>query len=70
MVIDSYMPCHDRESGSRRLFYIMKLLKELNYHVIFAADNGFKAEPYTSELENLGIEVLYTQSGYGYPIEA
>ncbi|WP_081694750.1 MULTISPECIES: tetratricopeptide repeat protein [Planktothrix] len=70
LVIDSYMPCHDRESGSRRLFYIMKLLKELNYHVIFAADNGFKAEPYTSELENLGIEVLYTQSGYGYPIEA
>ncbi|MDJ0746695.1 MAG: tetratricopeptide repeat protein [Xenococcaceae cyanobacterium MO_167.B27] len=65
LVIDSYMPCHDKESGSRRLFQLLKIFKELNYHVIFAAENGFKDEPYTSELENLQIEAIYTQDGYG-----
>ncbi len=69
LVIDSYMPSYDRESGSRRLFELLKIFKALNYHVIFAADNGVKAEPYTTVLQNLQIEVLYTQPGYGTKIE-
>ena len=70
LVIDSYMPSYDRESGSRRLFELLKIFKALNYHVIFAADNGVKEEPYTSVLQNLQIEVLYTQEGYGKAIES
>ena len=69
LFIDSYMPCYDKESGSRRLFELLKIFKSLNFHVIFAADNGYKAEPYTSVMENLQIEVLYTQQGYGNTIE-
>jgi O-antigen biosynthesis protein len=69
LVIDSYLPCYDQESGSRRLFEILKIFKALNYHVIFLPDNGFKAEPYTSLLQSLQIEVLYTQSGYGKTID-
>ncbi|AFZ36264.1 glycosyl transferase family 2 [Stanieria cyanosphaera PCC 7437] len=65
LVIDTYMPCYDKESGSKRLFHLLAIFKELNYHVIFAADNGVKDEPYTSILQNLQIEVLYTQDGYG-----
>ena len=68
LVIDSYMPSYDKESGSRRLYELLKMFKALNYHVIFAADNGFKDEPYTSVLQNLQIEVLYTQQGYGRSI--
>lgn len=70
LVIDSYMPSYDRESGSRRLFELLKIFKALNYHVIFVADNGVREEPYVSVLQNLQIEVLYTQSGYGETIEA
>ena len=69
LVIDSYMPCYDRESGSRRLFELLKIFKSLGYHVIFAADNGVREEPYTSVLQDLQIEVLYTQDGYGTAIE-
>ena len=69
LVIDSYMPSYDKESGCRRLFELLKIFKALNYHVIFAADNGVKDEPYTSILQNLEIEVLYTQQGYGTLIE-
>ncbi len=70
LVIDSYMPSYDRESGSRRLFELLKIFKALNYHVIFAADNGVREEPYASLLQNLQIETLYTQEGYGTTIEA
>jgi glycosyltransferase involved in cell wall biosynthesis len=31
----------------------------MGYHVIFIGDNFFKHEPYTTRLENLGIQVLY-----------
>ena len=69
LVIDSYMPCYDKESGSQRLFHLLKIFRELNYHVIFVADNGVKDEPYNSELQNLQIETLYTQQGYGATID-
>ena len=69
LVVDSYMPSYDRESGSRRLFELLKIFKSLGYHVIFAADNGVREEPYASVLQDLQIEVLYTQDGYGTVIE-
>jgi O-antigen biosynthesis protein len=69
LVIDSYMPSYDRESGSKRLFELLKIFKSLDFHVIFAADNGVKEEPYVDQLQNLQIETLYTEKGYGVLIE-
>lgn len=60
LVIDSYVPLHDRESGSYRLLNIIKIFLNLDYFVTFLPDNGFPLEPYTSELQNLGVEVLYS----------
>jgi GT2 family glycosyltransferase len=68
LIINPYPPCYDKESGARRLFEIIKLFKQLNYHVIFAPDNGLKEEPYVSELQDLQVEVLYHQVGYGLPM--
>ena len=68
LVIDSYAPCYDKESGSRRLFQLLKIFRELNYHVIFVADNGLKEEPYVTILQDLSIEMIYTQEGYGTAI--
>ncbi|MEM9507243.1 MAG: tetratricopeptide repeat protein [Cyanobacteria bacterium P01_E01_bin.35] len=69
LVIDSYVPSYDRESGSRRLFELLKIFKALDYHIIFAPDNGVKEEPYVSLLQSLQIETLYTQDGYGTLID-
>ncbi|MGK7914528.1 MAG: tetratricopeptide repeat protein, partial [Prochloraceae cyanobacterium] len=68
LVIDSYAPCYDKESGSRRLFGLLKIFRELNYHVIFVADNGVKEEPYATKLQDLSVEIIYTQEGFGTAI--
>ena len=69
LIITSYVPIFDRESESRRLFELIKIFKELKYHVILAADNGLKTEPYTSKLQDLQVEVLYTCDDYQIPEE-
>ena len=59
LVIDSYVPLYDRESGCVRLLNILKLLLNLGYSVIFFPDNGYPEQPYTSVLQQMGIEVIY-----------
>ncbi len=59
LVIDTLVPPHDRESGAYRLHQILLILLSQGYSVIFLPDYGHEQEPYTSELEALGIEVLY-----------
>ncbi len=62
LVIDSYVPLYDRESGCVRMLAILKILLNLGYFIIFLPDNGAPEEPYTSLLQSLGIEVLYGTS--------
>jgi GT2 family glycosyltransferase len=60
LIIDSYVPLYDKESGCVRLFEILKILLNLKYRIIFLPDNGNPEEPYTSTLQQMGIEVLYS----------
>ena len=69
LIIDRCVPIYDRESGSRRLFEIIKIFTALNFKVIFAADDGYKNEPYTSILQSLQVEVLCFQLGCNIAIE-
>ena len=58
LVIDTYLPFHDRESGGHRLFQILLILRKLGYQVSFLPHNQKFEEPYVSELQQKGIEVL------------
>ena len=69
LVIDIYAPCYDKESGARRIWQLLKLFKQLDYHVIFVPDNGAKQQPYVEQLQDIGVEVVYTEAGYGTAIE-
>ncbi|WP_071592239.1 glycosyltransferase [Pseudanabaena sp. PCC 6802] len=69
LVIDSYVPQYDKESGSKRLFQLIEIFKRLNFHIIFAPDNCFPEQPYTSDLQELGVEVLYICESYCTPLE-
>ena len=57
LVIDPLMPMHDRASGSKRLFEMLKLLAADRNAVTFVARNGQDGERYAAELQQLGIEV-------------
>jgi len=59
LVIDHYVPSPDRDSGSLRMFQLLKLLRQLGHRVTFVPDNLANVAPYTGELQKRGIEVVY-----------
>jgi len=59
LVIDHYVPKPDQDSGSLRMFQILKILRRLGHRVTFIPDNLAKTHPYTGELQKRGIEVVY-----------
>jgi|GEM_PF-879284 polysaccharide pyruvyl transferase CsaB len=62
LVIDNSVPDYDKLAGSRTMFQYLKLFIQMGFNVKFIDNNyvqyGVKYQPYTSVLEQLGIEVL------------
>ena len=63
LVVDSYVPLYDREAGSQRIYHIVSMLAAAGCNVIFLPDNYAPMEPYTSELQQMGVEVLHHVEG-------
>lgn len=59
LVVDHYVPNYDRDAGGRCTYMYIKLFLKLGMKVTFIGDNFAKPEPYTTELLQLGVEVLY-----------
>jgi len=59
LVIDHYVPSPDRDSGSLRMFQVLKLLRQLGHRVTFIPDNLANVPLYTGRLQKRGIEVVY-----------
>src|SRR5713101_2346765 len=59
LVIDHHLPMPDRDSGSLRMFQILKLLHQLGHRVTFIPDNLADIPLYTRKLQKRGIEVVY-----------
>jgi|GEM_PF-2631206 len=49
----------DRESGSLRMQNLFAVLQELGFKITFAASNLEAPQPYVSDLQQRGVEVLY-----------
>lgn len=59
LIIDHRVPMYDRDAGARTVIMYTKLFLELGMHVTFLPNDFFPFQPYTSELEQMGVEVLY-----------
>lgn len=59
LYIDHYVPLPDRDAGSKSTYQYLELLVSMGYRVTFIGDNFVDYEPYTTMLQQLGIEVLY-----------
>lgn len=61
LVVDHYVPTFDRDAGSKTTFQYLKMFLSKGYVVKFVGDNYLHEEPYTTILQQMGIEVLYGQ---------
>jgi len=58
LVVDRFLPTHDRDAGSLRAFSIINILTKLGYRVTFLPDDLTNREPYASDLIRMGAAVL------------
>lgn len=63
LVVDHYVPTFDRDAGSKTTYQYLKMFLKKGYVVKFLGDNFLHEEPYSTTLQQMGIEVLY---GDGY----
>lgn len=59
LVIDHKVPMYDKDAGARQVLMYVKLFLKMNLSVTFIPDNFVPDQPYTDDLEELGVEVLY-----------
>lgn len=59
LVIDHYVPQFDKDAGSKTTYQYLKMFVEQGYLVKFMGDNFYQDEPYTTVLQQMGVEVLY-----------
>jgi GT2 family glycosyltransferase len=59
LVIDRRVPTWDRDSGGLRMRGIVQALHALGCQVTLLPANGLALEPYTDQLQRMGVEVLY-----------
>lgn len=58
LVIDHYVPMFDKDAGSFFMYSMIRALVALNYKVVFWPDNLSAHQPYTSVLQQMGVEVI------------
>ncbi len=50
LVIDEHVPFTDRDAGSRRMRFLIDLLRDRGWHAIFGSLDAREYEPYAGEL--------------------
>jgi len=64
LVLDACMLTPDQDSGSLRMFEMLGVMARMGAKVTFLADNLEYREPYVSQIQALGVEVIY------HPVES
>ncbi len=59
LVVDHRTPMWDRDAGSLRTLRMMESLISLGARVTLLPDNVSRCDPYTTDLERMGIEIMY-----------
>lgn len=59
LVVDHYVPQPDKDAGSRTVQAFCQALIQIGYNVVFLPGNYCAHQPYTSNLEALGVMVLH-----------
>lgn len=66
LIIDHMVPKYDRDAGAKNVFMYTKMFIEMGMKVTFLPADYFPYQPYTLELEQSGVEVLYGNYYFKY----
>ena len=58
LVIDHIIPTHDKDSGSLRMYSLLQILQVLGYKITFIPNSLEPTEPYRTQLQDIGIDVI------------
>ena len=61
-VLDRFVPNFDKDAGGRCCYMYLNIFKDIGFQVTFLGDDLRRIEPYTTILQQKGIEVLYGDS--------
>lgn len=64
LVIDRFVPNFEKSAGERCTFMYLNLFKEIGLQVTFIGNDFKKIEPFTSILQQNGIEIIYGNVSY------
>ncbi|QMU53926.1 MAG: glycosyltransferase [Nitrosopumilus sp.] len=64
LYVDHYIPEYDKDAGSLLVYYMLCTLSYLEHKVTFWPDNLVKTEPYVTNLQQKGIEVIYDGNNF------
>ncbi len=59
LFVEHYVPTWDKDAGSKLDYQYIQLLLSKGFRIKYLGDNFQHEEPYTSLLEQMGVEVLY-----------
>jgi GT2 family glycosyltransferase len=59
LVIDHYVPQHDKDAGSRTMFQFLEVLLDAGWAVTFWPENLYYDPEYTKTIQEIGVEVIY-----------
>ncbi|WP_198018809.1 methyltransferase domain-containing protein [Azorhizobium doebereinerae] len=59
LLVDHYVPQWDRDAGSRSMYHYIRLFLDCGFQVSFWPDNLHRDPSYTSQLQAMGVEVIY-----------
>jgi len=64
LVVNDKVLDYDKSAGSLTMYQYITLLQSLDFKVIFLPDNLERLEPYATEMQQLGIEVIYGEFNF------
>ena len=61
LIVDHYVPTFDKDAGSKTTYQYIKMFLKKGFAVKFLGDNFLHEEPYSTTLQQMGVEILYGQ---------
>jgi len=59
LIVDDKVPEYDKAAGALSTYQYTRLFLDLGFKIIYLPDDRHPSQPYTGELQQLGIEVIY-----------